>query len=313
MNTTDSAITFACEGDTLVGVATLPCVAGDTGVLIIVGGPQYRAGSHRQFVQLARCVAAAGFPVLRFDSRGMGDSSGTPRNFEHISADIGCAISALMAQAPTVKRVVLWGLCDGASAALLYLHQHQQDPRVGGLCLLNPWARSETTLARTHVKHYYKQRLMQRDFWAKLLRGGVAWQALRGLFGNLQKAAASAAPMSAEDTGPYTRRMALGWQGFKGPILLVLSGNDLTAQEFTQVCGLDPTWQAALRRTGVTRIDLSGADHTLSEAPAQLRFEAGFLAWLKSTFNETGIHVASCVLSEFELDSKLQSQTARAV
>ena len=30
-------------------------------VLVIVGGPQYRAGAHRQFVQLARRLAAAGF------------------------------------------------------------------------------------------------------------------------------------------------------------------------------------------------------------------------------------------------------------
>ena len=312
MNTADRAITFTCEGETLVGVATLPSAAGDTAVLIIVGGPQYRAGSHRQFVQLARCLAAEGFPVLRFDSRGMGDSSGSPRDFEHISADIGCAIGALMAPAPTVKRVVLWGLCDGASAALLYLHQHPHDARIGGLCLLNPWVRSEATLARTHVKHYYRQRLMQREFWAKLLRGGVAWQALRGLFGNLQKAAVSAARMSSEDMGPYTRQMALGWQEFRGPILLVLSGNDLTAQEFTQACGSDPAWQAALRRSGVTRMDLSGADHTLSETPARLRFEAGFLAWLKSTFDESGLHGTPGAPSRFELDTKAQSQVASA-
>ena len=288
MNTADRAITFACEGETLVGVATLPSAAGDTAVLIIVGGPQYRAGSHRQFVQLARCVAAEGFPVLRFDSRGMGDSSGSPRNFEHISADIGCAIGALMALAPTVKRVVLWGLCDGASAALLYLHQHPHDARIGGLCLLNPWVRSEATLARTHVKHYYRQRLMQREFWAKLLRGGVAWQALRGLLGNLRKAAASAGQAPAGDTEPYTVRMALAWQRFKGPILLALSSKDLTAQEFAQTCGADPAWLAAMRRSGITRLELSEGDHTLSDAAVRVRFEAGLLAWLKGTFDDKG-------------------------
>ena len=298
MNTMASAITFNCEGDTLVGVATLPSAARDTGVLIIVGGPQYRAGSHRQFVQLAHSVAAAGFPVLRFDSRGMGDSSGAMRSFEHISTDIGCAISALMAQAITVKRVVLWGLCDGASAALLYLHQRQQDPRVSGLCLLNPWVRSEATLARTHVKHYYAQRLLQREFWAKLLRGHVAWQATRGLVSNLRKAVTAPGQASPDDTGPYARRMALGCQGFNGPILLVLSGGDLTAQEFTQACGLDPTWQTALRRPGVTRMDLSGADHTLSETQARLRFEAGLLTWLGRTFTETGIGGTSSVAPE---------------
>jgi len=50
--------------------------AADTGVLIVVGGPQYRVGSHRQFVMLARFLADHGVPCMRFDYRGMGDVSG---------------------------------------------------------------------------------------------------------------------------------------------------------------------------------------------------------------------------------------------
>jgi alpha/beta superfamily hydrolase len=49
-------------------------------VLVIVGGPQYRAGSHRQFTLLARSLAEQGFAVLRFDYRGMGDSTGAMRD-----------------------------------------------------------------------------------------------------------------------------------------------------------------------------------------------------------------------------------------
>jgi hypothetical protein len=45
-------------------------------VVIIVVGPQYRAGLHRQFVSLARTLSTAGFLVLRYDYRGMGDSDG---------------------------------------------------------------------------------------------------------------------------------------------------------------------------------------------------------------------------------------------
>ena len=151
----ESALVFPCEGDRLVGVVG----AGhrDLGVVIVVGGPQYRAGSHRQFVLLARHLAAQGFPVLRFDVRGMGDSEGAQRPFDALTPDIAAAIAALQSQQPQVRRVVLWGLCDGASAALLYLHE-RPDPRVQGLVLLNPWVRSEASLARTHVKHYYRQR-----------------------------------------------------------------------------------------------------------------------------------------------------------
>ena len=47
MNYRETAITFDCRGETLVGIVSAPAMAEDTGVLIAVGGPQYRAGSHR--------------------------------------------------------------------------------------------------------------------------------------------------------------------------------------------------------------------------------------------------------------------------
>ena len=38
-----------------------------------------------------------------------------------------------------------------------------------GLCLVNPWARSGATLASVQDKHYYRERLLQREFWTKLI------------------------------------------------------------------------------------------------------------------------------------------------
>jgi len=66
-------------------------------VLIIVGGPQYRVGSHRQFVLLARHLAAQGIPVMRFDVRGMGDSKGKPRNFGQLDDDLRAATDCFFA------------------------------------------------------------------------------------------------------------------------------------------------------------------------------------------------------------------------
>ena len=76
----------------LTGILSQPEQASDTTVIVVVGGPQYRVGSHRQFLQLARHLARQGYPVLRFDGRGMGDSSGLLRSFEEIDDDIGAAI-----------------------------------------------------------------------------------------------------------------------------------------------------------------------------------------------------------------------------
>lgn len=275
----ERAILFDCAGQRLVGVLAEPLAATDTAVLIVVGGPQYRAGSHRQFVQLARHLCAHGVAVLRFDVRGMGDSEGPARHFEELGDDIAAARAALQAALPAVRRVVLWGLCDGASAALLYLQQTPA-PRVHGLVLLNPWVRSAATLARTHVKHYYAQRLLQREFWAKLFSGRVAGRALAELARNLR--GAISAPAAALDQGAsYQDQMATAWARFTGPVLLVLSGHDYTAKEFLEHARLHERWRANLALPGVTRLDVAEADHTFSQPAAQQAVAAATAQWLR--------------------------------
>jgi exosortase A-associated hydrolase 1 len=243
-------------------------------VLVVVGGPQVRAGSHRQFVYLARHLAGQGWPVLRFDVRGMGDSSGALHTFEQISPDIGAAIDGLCAEAD-VQHVVLWGSCDGASASLLYLHE-RPDTRVAGLCLLNPWVRSEASLARTQVRHYYRQRLLEADFWRKLLRGGVALSAFKGLVSNVRAARQRPAATPAN----FQTRMASAWRAFDGPIQLVLSGNDHTAREFLEYTAADPAWAGLLERPQVRRTEFDGADHTFSAIADQRALESSVATWL---------------------------------
>jgi exosortase A-associated hydrolase 1 len=281
---TEEALQFSCADDVLVGVLAAPAegTLARTGVVVIVGGPQVRAGSHRQFTLLARYLAAEGYPVLRFDVRGMGDSSGEQRSFQGLDDDIGAAVDTLMRCQPNIEKVVLWGLCDGASAALLYVHS-TSDARVAGLCLVNPWVRSEASLARTHVKHYYIRRLMQGSFWRKLLGGGVAGQALSDLRRNL-RLARSRQPAKEGMQAPFQRRMALGWAAFDGPALLLLSGNDYTAREFCEYTDNDPLWRAALAQPNLTRHDVPDADHTFSDPQDRQRLEATTLDWLNSEF-----------------------------
>jgi exosortase A-associated hydrolase 1 len=264
------ALTFGCTDETLVGVLSQPADAtSSVGVVIVVGGPQYRAGSHRQFVQLARALASAGHAVLRFDYRGMGDSSGALRDFQDVSRDIAAAVDVLQQHAPQVREVVLWGLCDAASAALLYCGQ-TRDARVRGLCLVNPWVRSAASLAQTQVKHYYTQRLREPAFWRKLLTGKVALSALSSLLANLRLALAGQRGQgSGHGAAPsFQTRMAQAWAQFDGPVLLFLSGNDYTAKEFEAYSAGDAAWQTALRRPPAIRHVEPDADHTLSQASA---------------------------------------------
>lgn len=284
----ERALQFVCGEQSLLGILTCPGSTSPqrvrrTGVLVIVGGPQYRVGSHRQFVLLARHLASQGFAALRFDYRGMGDSLGGPAHFEDITPDIDAAISAFLAAVPEVKRVVLWGLCDGASAALLYLND-RADGRVAGLALLNPWVRTVASQARTQVRHYYLQRLWQKEFWHKLWRGRVASSALRGFLASLRTALRpqGAAAAQAAAVG-YPERMARGWLAAPAPALLMLSDQDYTAREFESYCSNDPAWQRALQVRPAKRVALSQADHTCSQPEAEREMQQTTVEFLLQT------------------------------
>jgi exosortase A-associated hydrolase 1 len=235
-------------------------------------------GSHRQFVLLARRLAAAGFAVMRFDYRGMGDSSGERQAFDAVHNDIEVAIDTLQRTCPTVQRVVLWGLCDGASAALLYSGQ-RSDGRLAGLCLLNPWVRSEATLARTHIKHYYISRLLERDFWRRFWTGQYQWRAsLGGLLQSVRAMRAKGATAPAE--APFQQQMAQALRHFPGQVLLLLSANDYTAKEFVECARTDPAWRGLLQRPQVQQVEVPEADHTFSRASWRAAAEDAVSDWL---------------------------------
>lgn len=277
----ESALEFDCAGQSLIGVLSRPSdrSASRVGVLIVTGGPQYRVGSHRQFVLLARRLATHGHPVLRFDYRGMGDSTGVLRGFEHLEEDLRASIEAMQRELPELSGVVIWGLCDAASAALMYA---ATDPRVIGLVLLNPWVRSGQTQARVHLKHYYGRRLLQAEFWLALLAGRYDWRRsladfVRSLRGAVRRPAAigPAKPLSFMD------RMVDGWERFHGPVLIILSGRDLTAREFEEQAQSDARWHQRFKRAAVLRF--ADADHTFSRAEWRAAVERATLDWLALT------------------------------
>lgn len=258
--------------------AVLHQAQGETGVLLLVGGPQYRAGSHRQFVKLCRYLATQNIPSLRLDTTGMGDSSGEKVPFYQQSEDIRTAIEQFMTACPHIKKLVLWGLCDAASAILIQLNQ--PDPRISGVVLLNPWVRQTHSHAQTMLKHYYLKRLFSRQFWHKLLRGGLQFgNSLRGLKHTLttsrQKNVVSAvqttnAQSYSEEN--YVSAMLNGWQQFSQPVLVVTSGNDLTAQEFLQLCQQQPAWHTQLQQAQHQHI--ADATHTFSSQQWRQQVEA---------------------------------------
>lgn len=268
------AFAFPCAGQWLYGVASVPAAPHRRGVLIVVGGPQYRAGSHRQFTLLARSLAEQGIAAMRFDYRGMGDSEGEMRGFESVDEDLRAALDAFVAQVPALEEVVLWGLCDAASAAALYA---PGDERVTGLALLNPWVRTESGAAKATIKHYYRARLLDKAFWKKLFSGrfriGAALESFAKLAGSARSAAAS-------DSLPDRMHDQLGQ--FKGKLLVMLSGADLTAQEFDELPKASPKWRALMAAPRVTRHQLPRADHTCSKREWHEQIVQWTADWVRS-------------------------------
>lgn len=294
---TEEAVQFLCADSHLYGTLHLPEGDCEHGVIIIVGGPQYRVGSHRQFVDLARALARAGIAVLRFDYRGMGDSEGDFAGFTGIDHDIAAAVDAFARRLPQVQKLALWGLCDGATAAACYA---ASDSRIGGLVLLNPWVRSEAGEARAYLRHYYWQRLRQPDFWQKLRQGRFSFRdsfnsligALRRSIGKTTRAGSGAQGVETDTSADLVKQSAdqpdlvtqvgQGLDRFSGPVLLVLSGRDLTASEFKDALRSSRVLRRVTAQPEYRIEHLTESDHTFSRQKWKDRVANWTIEWMLS-------------------------------
>lgn len=242
------------------------------GVLILVGGHQYRVGAHRQFTLLSRYLAQHGFCSLRIDVPGMGDNPGQLAEFYQHDSYIKTALDRWQQQQPQLQHFVIWGLCDAASSALIYQRSYQ-DARLVGLVLLNPWLRQSQQQAQVMLQNYYGQKLTDRQWWLKLLRGQVHirqsvrevmltwWRSRTPSRASVHAAAkhVNKPPITADN---YVQVMYEGWHSFSGKTLVLCSGADFTAQEFLLYCEQQPTWHALLRQAELHT--LADANHTFA-------------------------------------------------
>lgn len=208
-------LTIPCAGDMLG--ATLDQAKGTTGVVIVTGGTQTRIGSHRMFERLAGALARSGYPCLRFDRRGVGDSEGKDPGWRGSGPDIKAAVADFRKGTRALERVIGIGLCDGASALAL----HGAQAGLQGAVLINPWlVESETDAPPpAAIRHHYRQRLTSVDGWKKLLGGSVSYgKLLKGV----GKSFTSAPTDLADEVAAALERNAM-------PTALILCAGDATA------------------------------------------------------------------------------------
>jgi len=244
-------LTFLCEGDRLA--ATLDEGEKTTGLLLVTGGNEIRSGAFSGQASLAASIAEQGFPVFRFDRRGVGDSEGINRGFRDEEADIRAALAAFREAAPHLSRVVGFGNCDAV--------------------LSNPWTIEEagdasdgtddsgadTTPPASAIRARYVAKLKNPREIARLLSGGVDYRKL------LRGIARAVGPKAAPST--LAGDLRAGLAGFSGSVRILLAEADRTAQVFIE------NWDASDAR--IARCPKAG--HAYVEPHARQWLEARLL------------------------------------
>lgn len=283
MKSEEIPLVFQCQTSSLIGVLHKPLEHKKTGIIIVpAGGPQYRVGCARQILLWSRRLAQEGYPVLRFDYRGFGDSAGHFDGFENIDADIEAAIQKMTLEIESIDSFVLWGECNAASSIMMYAWR---DPRIKALIMQNPWVRNETTQARAYIKYYYLIRIMQKSFWLKLFKLKfnpfksissllVLWQHAK----NTKQQ--NSTDLDFEQLEHFQEKMREGLARFNGKILLFMSGYSLIGKEFDELVSISERWRSVLSEKELTRIDEPEADHTFSRAIDREKLIINAINWL---------------------------------
>lgn len=259
-------IVFPCEGMPCIG--SLHGAAGTTGILVVSGGQDPRAGAHRWQLELARALAHSGYPVLRFDRRGVGDSDGPPTTFRDSLPDMTAATRALRDRVPNLVRMVGLGNCDGATALALWGRSAGIDAAI----LLNPWLvpTADSMPPPAAVRARYRRRLTDATAWRRLLTGQL----------DLRRAWAGLRQATRADMGPLAQEVAQALAAHDAlPAHLVLSSGDATAQSCAAVWK-HSGFASARAHIPVTSIDT--ASHSFAGADDGRRLLETVLAILEA-------------------------------
>lgn len=158
---TERVVVFGKTGR-LVGVVSEPAARGTRpGIVMLNAGLLHRVGPNRTTVALARRLALGGYPVIRFDLSGIGDSE--PRRDE-LSLERGTLADAReamdhLAATTGADRFVLVGLCEGAENAFRVAHA---EPRVAGAVLIDGYAYPTRGF---HIRNWLRHAARLRRGW----------------------------------------------------------------------------------------------------------------------------------------------------
>jgi pimeloyl-ACP methyl ester carboxylesterase len=256
-------------------------------VVFVNAGIIHRVGPNRLYVDMARAVAALGYPVLRFDLAGLGDSDanlGGGSLLDSAIHDVRGAMDHLV-ETRQASEFLVFGLCSGANYAVLTAFV---DPRVVGLMLIDPTVARTRRSAMVHVVRRLRNMSTLRELI--LLRHPV----FRRSLGSRSNAAMSVmqaaegqsgqrADVVVPDMGEAGVRAAMTQLIDRGVhMMIVFTGGvnhvyNYYGQLFDLLPGIDFRQQLKLEYMPET-------DHTVSDVSGRARFITSLSEWLQRAF-----------------------------
>lgn len=282
----EEPVQFICNHKRLYGVLHTPdTVVNPSAIVIIVtGGPQVRTGAHRLYVQLSRFLCEHNWPSLRFDYEGMGDSEGDFVGFQSAEASIASAMTFLQHKFKSKLDFIFWSLCDGATATALYAATYPEF--ISGLILCNPLVITEEGLARSTIRHYYKERIFNKEFLRKLVQFELdlksTVKSLWGYFKNAQFYVNTKRGCAGSVEQKMPNMVFDSLSIIEKPIRIILSTDDIVASNFQDELKRNKALKGDYKRKKIVNHIIKGADHTFVDPMA---IEELFAITLK-TINE---------------------------
>ncbi|MEO5823714.1 MAG: CocE/NonD family hydrolase [Vicinamibacteraceae bacterium] len=226
------------DGHRLFGILHQPAVPREPGVAILMLSPgvKMRVAPHRLYNKMAARFVALGYPVLRFDFNGLGDSEGEITDAHladfygsvQVGRYIADTVAAMdwMQQTHGCSRFIAAGLCGGAITGLLTA---DRDPRIISLVGLGipvildgtqidfSKYMTDQQLAGTRDRYLRKFRLWEPAVWKSWMRFlsgqshySLITRSITKPFAKRLRAAApagaaavSAAPAEPDNTNPH--------------------------------------------------------------------------------------------------------------
>lgn len=264
-----SAVVFSNRrGLRLFGILHLPPGGArrDTGVILLSPGVKMRVGPEGLYRRLADLFVSLGFPVLRFDYYGLGDSEGDLTEeylkdvYSHIEIGrfVDDTIDAMnwMQDRCGTTRFLLSGLCGGAMTGLLAA---SRDDRIAGLhalgltCVVSSRAADPSRYFSLgeleHLRKGYVKKLLDPSSWLRLLSFQSDYRVIvRSVMAPLRKRAqrtpaAGPPPVAgasedargeADNRNPLFPPAFLKVLGSKRPMLLIYGGSDRLRWDFEE-------------------------------------------------------------------------------